>query len=178
MATASDIANLRTGTASQLAGATTDHANRDIAINDANYARRQGVDSAYIGSAQGAYDDFASRLLGIDQNWLSGLGTARNNRANLMGSAASQYGTNALTGMANLGDARAAGAANWGTAIQNGINTGMSIYGYNQANRGPESYMPSVTGPMARPANLGANANALSGIGSWIGGLFGRAGVA
>lgn len=176
--TAGNVANIRTGAAGALAGAQGAYAAAQGGLNDQNYARQTGLDQGYYGALSGTRNDYTNALGGLRQQYVSDMGTARSNRANLSGEANAAYGANALTAMANRGDANAAGAVGSANAWQNALNTGLGIWGYQQGqqqNPATNPYNPA-NGPLGRAEGMAAgNSNPLSGVTNWLGGLFGRA---
>ncbi len=180
--TAGDIAGLRTGAASGMAsvrgqaaqniadirGTAADRlvANRNAltagqnAADTALASGRYGIAGDYTDAMRGATTDYTGRQLALEAGRVADLGTARTNRANLYGSGAATYGQNALTAMANKGDAAAAGAVGQGNAWANAVNTGMGIWGATQGMQTPgwlsSLFNPGqvsgvVAPPMARP---------------------------
>jgi hypothetical protein len=176
--TAGNVANIRTGAAGELAGAQGAYAAAQGGLNDQNYARQTGMDANYYGALSGTRNDYTNALGGLRQQYVSDMGTARTNRANLSAEGSAQYGANALTAMANQGDAAAAGAVGSANAWQNALNTGLGIWGYQQGQQQPAASSPynPANGPLGRAQGMAAgNSNPLSGVTNWLGGLFGRA---
>ena len=174
--TAGNVANLRTGAAGNLAGAQGAYAAAQAGLNDQNYARQTGLDAGYYGAVSGARNDYTNALSGLRQQYVNDMGTARTNRANLSAEGSAQYGSNALTAMANRGDANAAGAVGSANAWQNALDLGLGIWAYNKGQpAAPNPYNPA-NGPLGRAEGMAAgNSNPLAGVTNWLGGLFGRA---
>ena len=177
---ANNMANVRGQAAQNIADLRGSAADRLVSNRNALTAGQNAADSAWMNgrySIAGDYTDamrnatsgYTSRQIALDAARTADLGTARTNRANLYGTGAATYGQNALTAMANRGDAAAAGAVGQGNAWANAINTGFGIWGALGGGQGggggftnpfsswfggssaPQTYGPT-TGPMPRPA--------------------------
>jgi hypothetical protein len=68
-------------------------------------------------------------MTGLGQNFLSNIGTARNNRVGLLSSAGQNYTAGAAEAFGNAGEARANGIWNTTAAINGGLETGFGLYG-------------------------------------------------
>jgi len=104
---------------------------------EAGAARRHGLASgatmeALNRSAQG----FASNEYGNVYNRIAGQANMGQSAAAGTAAANQNYATGASNALANLGDARAAGAIGVGNALQGGINNGLGIWAYGQGQGG------------------------------------------
>ena len=181
---AGDIADLRTGAAKNMATVRGESAqnmadlrgsaaDRLVANRNALTAGQNAADSAWMNgrySIAGDYTDamrdattgYTQRQIALDAARTADLGTARTNRANLYGTGAASYGQNALTAMANRGDAAAAGAVGQSNAWANAINTGFGIWG--ALNRGGSGgFTNPFSGWLNSQSRLGASSDFSNG---------------
>lgn len=95
-------------------------------------ATMQALDSDRMGRAQGAYEGYLDRLTGISNS---------GQNAAAQSAAASTNSTNAtMNALANIGNAQSAGAIGVGNALTGGIDTGLSIWSYqNNLDRNPRN---------------------------------------
>lgn len=102
---------LRSGYTGAIAGA-----------RDDLFSRRYGINSDHANMTTAAIDTAAGRRIGARDLRTANLGAARTNRANLFGSAATNYAAGGANALGNLGMAQAVGHIGrgnaWGNALQ------------------------------------------------------------
>ncbi len=132
-----------------------------IGLGDARFNRMYGIDSDYANANTSAINGYGNQSIDNTNNWLSGLSAARNQRANLLGSASQNYTNMASNAYGQMGQAGAAAGYDTANAITGGINNGLGIYSLfggqfgGSGGGGPETYANNYRGdqygPMARP---------------------------
>lgn len=127
-------------------------------VNNAYNQGSYGVASDFANAFTNATDTQAGRNIGIQGDWLSNLGAARGNRANLYGTAAMNYANGASNALANRGDARAQGAIGGANSMLGGIQNGLGIYGM-------------LGGQFGQP-QVGQGMFGGQGFGNWLRGMF------
>lgn len=143
--TTGGINALRGGYADRIAGERSDY--RDL-------LRGYGADLA--NGITNAADAYGARTIGIGDTQMGALGTARTNRANLMGSASQNYGAYGGQAIQNRGQANANSAIGWGNALTNGAQSGFDTY-WNMGGQMPswgqpqQPLAPLAPGWMNRP---------------------------
>lgn len=149
------MADVRGSAADRLAGMRDTYTGRETANNAGFAAGMMGNEADYYGTLGAARENLTAQRLGLGQTQVQDMGTNRWNNAGIQGQATQNFGTNALTALANRGDAQAAGAIGGANAWQNAINTGFGIAGYGAQ-------------PGTNPFNLGGLG---TGINNWLGNL-------
>ncbi len=136
---------------------------------EAGAAGRGGLYSgATVTSLERYRTGLASQEVGNYLNRLASLGAQGQGAAGMQGQAGQNYATGASNALANIGNARAAGAMGVGNALSGGLNNMMGIYGYGQ-NVDPNLRTFGGTGqPQTTGSSAIQQASNQSGVGSNI----------
>jgi hypothetical protein len=130
-------------------------------VNNAFNQGSYGIGQDYANAFTNATDTQAGRNIAIQGDWLSNLGAARSNRANLYGTAATNYANGASNALANRGAAQASSSMGFANSMLGGIQNGMGLYGMMGGNFGQ---------PQTGDATGGGFTG--GGFGNWLRGLF------
>ncbi len=136
---ANDMTGVRRWATGARSGARQDFANANTANNAWAAQGTNAVRGLYTPMMVDQINSTTSQRIGNRANlanmkvnaqnlFTSNEGARRMNRANLFGSAAGQYASGGSNALANLGDARAAGAIGVGNSITSGINNALQTF--------------------------------------------------
>jgi hypothetical protein len=125
---------------------------------DARFNRQYATGADYANAMTGAANNYGEQGINNNNNWLSQLSAARNQRANLMSSASQNYTNAASNAYGQMGQAGAAAGYDTANAINGGVNNALGLYslfggdfGQNRPETYANNYRGDQYGPMARP---------------------------